>query len=227
MQCQTLWVGVGAPSLDADASGGHTAWKFAPFVQRVVATDISSKMLTAARNFIARADIENVTFASAGAEAMPFDEDIFDLVTCRIAAHHFSDCTAFLRESVRVLKKGGCLLLQDLTVPEEEMFATDVEKFESLRDPSHRRAYSQSQWVKMFEKAGLLVMTKEVIAKKHEFIQWVQRQGGTEDTIRHLTAIIADAKPEVIEWMQPLGFGTPRASFVNRHIIIAGQKNRK
>jgi ubiquinone/menaquinone biosynthesis C-methylase UbiE len=219
---QSSWV-----VLDIATGGGHTALKFAPLVQRIVATDISSKMLSAARNFIDRADIENVTFASAKAEAMPFDEEIFDLVTCRIAAHHFSDCTAFLRESVRLLKKGGCLLLQDLTVPEDEKSAGDVEKFESLRDPSHRRAYSPAQWVKMFENAGLQVVTKEVIAKRHEFIPWVQRQGGTEDTIRRLTAIIADAAPEVIEWMQPVDFGTTQASFVNRHIIIAGKKDGK
>ena len=213
--------------LDIATGGGHTALKFAPFVQRVVATDISSKMLTAARNFINRTDTENVTFSSAEAEAMPFDEEIFDLVTCRIAAHHFSNCTSFLRESVRVLKKGGILLLQDLTVPEDEKSAKDVEKFESLRDPSHRRAYSPDRWVEMFKNAGLHVVTKEVIAKRHEFIPWVQRQGGTEDTIRRLNAIIADATPEVIEWMQPVDFGTPQASFVNRHIIIAGKKGRK
>lgn len=221
-QPQSDWV-----VLDIATGGGHTALKFAPLVQRVLATDISPKMLTAARNFIDRAGAGNVAFASAGAEDMPFNEGIFDLVTCRIAAHHFSDCTAFLRESVRVLKKGRYLLLQDLTVPEDEEFARDVEKFESLRDPSHRRAYSPSRWIKMFENAGLQVLTKELIAKRHEFIPWVQRQGGTQDTIRRLTAIIADAPPEVIEWLQPVDFGTPQASFVNRHIIIAGRKDRR
>lgn len=210
--------------LDIATGGGHTALKIAPFVRRVFATDISLNMLTAARNFISQSGAENATFASAGAEAMPFNEEIFDLVTCRIAAHHFSDCSAFLRESLRVLKKSRYLLLQDLTVPENKEFARDVEKFESLRDPSHRRAYSPSQWVKMFENAGLQVVTKELIAKRHEFIPWVQRQGGTQDTIIRLTAIIKEAAPEVIEWMQPVDFGTPQASFVNRHIIIAGQK---
>ena len=164
---------------------------------------------------------------TAAAESIPFEEEVFDLVTCRIAPHHFSNCPAFLQESVRVLRKGRFLLLQDLTVPEDEALARDVERFESLRDPSHRRAYSPSQWVKMFENAGLHVVTKELIAKRHEFIPWVQRQGGSRDILRQLSDIIADASPDVIEWMQPLDFGTPQASFVNRHIIIAGQKDMK
>lgn len=221
-QPQSNWI-----VLDIATGGGHTALKFAPFVRQVVATDISSEMLTAARTFISRSGTEHITFVTACAESLPFKEEVFDLVTCRIAPHHFSNCPAFLRESVRVLKKGRFLLLQDLTVPEGEELAKDVEKFESLRDPSHRRAYSPSRWVKMFQNAGLHVVTKELIAKRHEFIPWVQRQGGTQDIIRRLTDIIAAATPEVIEWMQPLDFGTPQASFVNRHIIIAGPKDRK
>ncbi len=218
-QPQSNWI-----VLDIATGGGHTALKFAPIVERVVACDISSKMLIAARAFISRPDTENITFVTAAAESLPFKGNKFDLVTCRIAPHHFSNCPAFLQESVRVLRKGRFLLLQDLTVPEGEELARDVEKFESLRDPSHRRAYSPSRWVKMFENAGLQVVIKELIAKRHEFIPWVQRQDGTQDTIRQLSDIIADASPQVIEWMQPLNFGTPRASFVNRHIIIAGYR---
>ena len=48
-QPQSSWI-----VLDIATGGGHTALKFAPFVRRVVATDISSKMLTAARTFISR-----------------------------------------------------------------------------------------------------------------------------------------------------------------------------
>jgi len=54
-QPQSDWI-----VLDIATGGGHTALKFAPYVRRVVATDISSKMLTAARIFISRAGTENV-----------------------------------------------------------------------------------------------------------------------------------------------------------------------
>ena len=54
-QPQSNWI-----VLDIATGGGHTALKFAPFVRRVVATDISSKMLTAARTFITRPSTENL-----------------------------------------------------------------------------------------------------------------------------------------------------------------------
>ena len=42
-----------------------------------------------------------------------------------------------------------------------------------------------------------------------------------------LKKIQEEAGIEVLEWVRPLDFETPQASFVNRHIIIAGQKDRK
>jgi ubiquinone/menaquinone biosynthesis C-methylase UbiE len=50
---------------------------------------------------------------------MPLDDASFDLVTCRIAPHHFDDVAAFVHEAARVLKPGGMLLVQDHLMPED------------------------------------------------------------------------------------------------------------
>jgi len=55
----------------------------------------------------------HVTTKRHVAEQMPYDSAAFDLVTCRVAAHHFSDIPAFVREVARVLKAGGSFLLID------------------------------------------------------------------------------------------------------------------
>ena len=49
----------------------------------------------------------NMETAHADAEALPFEDARFDLVTCRIAAHHFPDVPTFVAEVWRVLKGGG------------------------------------------------------------------------------------------------------------------------
>ncbi len=73
--------------LDIATGGGHTALKFAPYVQQVTATDLTPNMLDKASEFIRSQGIENVDFRVADAEDLPFENEQFDLVTCRIAPH--------------------------------------------------------------------------------------------------------------------------------------------
>lgn len=210
--------------LDIATGGGHTALKFAPFVAKVFATDITPKMIESARAFIAEKGVNNVIFRPADAEDLPFEDERFDLVTCRIAPHHFPDCPRFVQESARVLKAGGLLLVQDHVLPEDEHTARYVDTFEKLRDPSHHRAFAESEWVEMFRATGLKVERTEQILKRHEFLSWAERQSCTPETIERLANMVEQATAAVIEWMQPQDFETPKATFVNHHIIIAGRK---
>lgn len=210
--------------LDVATGGGHTALKFAPFVAQVIATDITPKMLASAKAFIAGQGVKNIILKPADAEDLPFDAKQFELVTCRIAPHHFPDCSRFVQESRRVLKPGGLLLIQDHVLSEDEQAARYVDTFEKLRDPSHNRAYSKSEWVSIFQEAGLKVEHTEQIIKRHEFFQWAERQGCTPETIERLIDMVKQAPAAVTGWMQPKDFGTSEATFANRHIIIAGRK---
>ena len=79
----------------------------------------------------------------------------FDLVTCRIAPHHFPNAQAFVGECARVLKRGSALLLQDQLLPDNQEAAKFVDDFERLRDPSHHRAFNTAEWHAMFAAAGL------------------------------------------------------------------------
>src|SRR5215471_16945398 len=99
--------------LDVATGAGHTAYAFAPHVARVWATDITDEMLHLVRGEIAKRRLANVRVAHAKAEALPFEDATFDLVTCRIAPHHFDSIAAFLDEARRVLKNGGTLALVD------------------------------------------------------------------------------------------------------------------
>ncbi|PLX95467.1 MAG: SAM-dependent methyltransferase, partial [Desulfuromonas sp.] len=76
--------------LDVATGGGHTALTLAPHVQQVIAVDLTPNMVETARKFVCdEKGQSNVAFQLADAENLPFENGSFDLVTCRIAAHHF------------------------------------------------------------------------------------------------------------------------------------------
>ena len=211
--------------LDVATGGGHTALAFAPHVGHVVATDITPPMLENARAFIASRGVENVSFEPADAEDLPFADKAFDLVTCRIAPHHFPECDRFVQHAARVLKPGGLLLVQDQVVPEDRQAGAFVNEFERLRDPSHNRAYSESEWVRMFERAGLHVEHRELVVKPHDFASWAQRQDCAPDVIQQLVDMVQQAPQNMTAWIEPRNWGSPQASFVNQHIILAGRRD--
>jgi ubiquinone/menaquinone biosynthesis C-methylase UbiE len=210
--------------LDVATGGGHTALAFAPHVARVIATDVTPRMLEKAKAYVTGQGATNVAFWPADAVNLPFDDGSFDLVTCRIAPHHFVDCARFVHESARVLRVGGLLLVQDHVLPDEAEAAQSVDAFERLRDPSHNRAYDEDEWRGMFADAGLTAEHAEQIVKRHAFLDWAQRQGCTPETVAQLTEMMRQAPAIARDWMRPRDWGTPEATFSNHHIIIAGRK---
>ena len=210
--------------LDVATGGGHTALKMAPHVRRVVATDLTPEMLVAARTFVEEQGATNVEFQPADAENLPFEAGEFDLVTCRIAAHHFPDAGRFVGEVARVLKPGGLFWLQDHVLSEDPATADYADGFEKLRDPSHNKAYSERQWREMIEASGLQVEHAEQIVKRHPFDSWTRRQQCSPEVVRELTRRLEQAPSAAREWMQPLGLGTDELSFVNHHLLISGRR---
>lgn len=216
---QSDWI-----ACDIATGGGHTALKVAPHVRRMIATDYAPTMLAEARQFIAKQGASNVDFIPADAENLPFAANSFDLITCRIAPHHFPDIFRFVREAARALKPGGRLVVEDHVVPEDPKDAAYVEAFERLRDPSHVRALSETEWRNDFLDAGLTVDTTEQMFRPDKMIPWAERQGCTPDVIEHLQILLAQAPRAVAEFMHPVAAGTPDAGFDHAYILIAGTK---
>ena len=103
--------------LDIATGTGFAAFAVAPKVAHVTATDLTYEMLTKARELALGRGLSNVEFQVAAAESLPFATESFDIVTCRIAPHHFQNVSAFLSESYRVLRPSGLLLYDRYRVP--------------------------------------------------------------------------------------------------------------
>lgn len=162
-------------ALDVATGGGHTALALAPHYGHVVASDLTDRMLATAEAFIRGRGIGNVEFRRADAESLPFGEASFDLVSCRIAPHHFANVARFVVEVARVLKSGGIFLLEDSVAPEDPDVAAFLNRAESLRDPTHVRSLRVTDWHQLLDGAGLVVEVERIFPKTHPFESWLDR----------------------------------------------------
>lgn len=207
--------------LDVSTGAGHTALTFAPKVARVVACDLTPQMLNAAEKLANERGITNVEFKPADAHALPFEENTFDLVTNRIALHHYSDARKAIAEMARVCKPGGLIALTDNIVPPDKVTAGHINHFEQVRDRSHNWEYPVARLEAMFADAGLKVEHSEAFSKEMEFDPWVNRTSASEETKKELRQWLRNAPEPVRQWLTPRWDGDKVFFALHEAIIIA------
>ena len=185
-------------ALDVSTGGGHTGLYLASQGWQVTLADISAAMLENARVTATERGLSVDTRLHA-AETFPYADAVFDLVTCRVAAHHFSDPAAFVTETARVLKPGGAFVLIDGSVedgqPEAEEWIHALEKY---RDPSHHRFLTPRTWARLCEQAGLRVISSELQPFKQPDLNWYFETAATSPENRaKVLALIRTASPQV------------------------------
>ncbi|MBN1966485.1 MAG: methyltransferase domain-containing protein, partial [Anaerolineae bacterium] len=216
--------GAGWRALDVATGGGHTARTFAPHVQHIIAADLTFKMLLAARGHFAAHDLSNLSLHQLDAQALPYAAGCFDLVTCRIAPHHFPDPAQFVIEAARVTRPGGIVAVVDQIMPEQRKAAQYVNAFERLRDPSHAWAYSLPRWLRFFEAAGLDVWHTEMVSRRHTLGSWAERMHCAPEVVTRLHVMLVQAPEPALAWMEPELPQSGDASFFIRQALILGRK---
>lgn len=226
---QPHWVGI-----DIATAAGHTAHILAPHVAKMIATDITLDMLPKAASLAAEKQLGNIEMAGTDAEHLAFADRSFDLVSCRIAPHHFPDIPRFVNEGWRILRSGGVLAVVDNVVPstgskkkkDREAYANAadfVNAFEKLRDPSHGECFSLHRWTELFKRVGFTDIRYETGRKRMEFAPWADRMNvAAADKIR-LKAMLVQAPNIVKEFLTP-EFDGDRIFFTLTEGIIIGRK---
>jgi ubiquinone/menaquinone biosynthesis C-methylase UbiE len=182
--------------LDISTGGGHTALAVAPHVREVIASDLTPRILQVAREFIATRGVDNIVFVIADAEQLPFLDASFDLVTVRIAPHHYANIQKAVSEMGRVLVSRGRLVIIDNIAPEDSLLDRYLNEWERRRDPSHVRAYTATEWRDFLSQAGLQVHELLINRKAYDFDSWAERMRMPEAERQQLASEIL-AAPEV------------------------------
>ena len=161
--------------LDLGCGAGHVSFHVAPLVAEVVAYDLSQSMLDVVARAAAERSLGNIVTERGAAERLPFADASFDFVFSRYSAHHWSDLGLALREVRRVLKPGGVAAFIDIMSPGSPLLDTYLQSVEVLRDTSHVRDYSASEWLQQVSEAGLSTRSHSRQRLHLEYTSWVER----------------------------------------------------
>ncbi|VVP66978.1 putative methyltransferase YcgJ [Pseudomonas fluorescens] len=161
--------------LDLGCGAGHVSFNVAPLVREVVAYDLSQQMLDVVASAAAERGMDNIRTECGAAERLPFADASFDFVFSRYSAHHWSDLGLALREVRRVLKPGGVAAFVDVMSPGSPLLDTYLQSVEVLRDTSHVRDYSASEWLQQISEAGLCTRSHSRQRLRLEYSSWVER----------------------------------------------------
>ena len=210
----------GAVALDVGCGGGHLTYRLAPLVSEVVACDLTESMLAAVVEQASLRGLPNIDTREAAAESLPFQTATFDVVATRFSAHHWHAFAEGIAEMARVLKPGGLALMSDVVSPGVSLLDTWLQTLELLRDPSHVRDASTTEWHTALSAAGLAIERTEQFRLRLDFATWVERMNTPEPqvtTIRMLQARAASAVKDYFEMEEDGSFTVDTAVLVARN----------
>ena len=160
----------GRRALDVATGGGHVARRLREAGFDVVSSDPAAGM---------QPDVE------ARAEQLPFVNGSFDVVACRVAAHHFDEVERAVAEMARV-SSSLVLVADNLNLGEV------VEEAERLRDPTHVRCLTEAEGRAVLAGATLAVEDVRVFDKRIELDGWLARAGCEGEQARRVREVLAD-----------------------------------
>jgi demethylmenaquinone methyltransferase/2-methoxy-6-polyprenyl-1,4-benzoquinol methylase len=115
----------GQKVLDLAGGTGDLTAKFSQMVGaegQVVLADINDSMLKVGREKLRNKGIVgNVEYVQANAEALPFPDNTFDIITIAFGLRNVTEKDQALKSMLRVLKPGGRLLVLEFSKPTHEL----------------------------------------------------------------------------------------------------------
>jgi ubiquinone/menaquinone biosynthesis C-methylase UbiE len=213
---------------DVGCGAGHTGLSFAGKARRIVAVDPAPKMLAEVRRLADERRIGGVEAVEAPAENIPLDDESFDLVVCRLAAHHFEDVPKALREMARLVRVGGRVAVIDLEGDDEPELDELNHDLETLHDPTHMRSYTARQWNDWFAEHGLTVEASE--NRQREFPEgltikrWCELGNSGARALKQIRALLTSTPDEVLEELEIVRDGPREYRIPVRTLLIVGRK---
>jgi ubiquinone/menaquinone biosynthesis C-methylase UbiE len=117
--------------------------------QQIIGVDISEKMLLVAQQKLQM--YPHVSFQTANASALPFENNSFDVVLSANAFHYFDDPNAALVEIKRILKPDGTVIILDWC--KDYLLCRVCDFILKFVDPAYKQCYTQFEFHNLLKSA--------------------------------------------------------------------------
>lgn len=209
--------------LDVATGTGFTAFALRPLVRSVVGVDLTHGMLEEARRLAPAPG--RIAWVAGDAEALPFADGTFSIVTCRRAPHHFQRIERGVDEMLRVLARGGRLGVVDQVPPESDPGCDLMETLEVARDSSHIRALRASRWQALLADRNVALTCAQVVESRQTVEAWLDLAGADDARRGVITGTLRRASREARD---EIGYREdPEPSFLKRWVVLVGTKTRE
>lgn len=123
--------------------------------ESIHAIDLDSKMIERAK----KRDISNVTFEVGDASQLQFDDEQFDAIFDFGIIHHIPNWKDCLNELKRVLKPGGQMIIEELSLESFETFPGKIEK--RILEHPYEDMFRADEFVDYLKEMGIDILHYE------------------------------------------------------------------
>lgn len=112
------------PILDTCTGTGDLAlayWKAGRGKTPVIGTDFTHEMLEIAREKSSRKSIDGITYLEADSQNLPFQDNVFQIVSVAFGLRNVTDTMQGLREMVRVCRPDGRVVILEFSQPKRSL----------------------------------------------------------------------------------------------------------
>ena len=198
--------------LDIASGTGEPAFSIAAKAEtgKVYATDLSEEMLAIAKASAQERGINNIEFKVADVSKLPFSDNFFDKISCRMGFMFFPDMQLAAKEIFRVCKNGGKMAVSVWGTAEDNDWSTTITKvlskhFEISRPPANApgmfRCATPGLMKQLFENAGFENVKEETIFGTVDFETaenyWLNRTEMSESVVALLSKTTEETRNKI------------------------------
>ncbi len=144
--------------LEFGCGSGGTAILHSPYVKRILATDLSSKMIEIAHKTAIESGVKNVCFQQGTLDSLCAQDESFDAVLGLNVLHLMEDVDGAINRIYQLLKKGGVFVSSTSLIGEVHLiFRLLISAMQLLGLAPYVSRFTRNQLIAKLKKAGFSI----------------------------------------------------------------------